>query len=201
MISANADYVNRYPVATKRVLRAILKAADLCVSDPAWVAGQLVERGFVPSYDYALQTLNDTRYDVWREYDAEASMRFYALRMHETGMIKSSPQTDHRQRHGLALPRRAEARAEDVSDRRHAVPFQGKERLMQIIQNRRHFLAGAAAAGAAGLLGTTTRARAEPPPETTSVRLPAFPKVSDCMTPIYISQDLLRAEGFTDISW
>ena len=59
---------------------------------------------------------------------------------------------------------------------------------MQIIQNRRHFLAGTAAAGAAGLLGTATQARAEPPPETTSVRLPAFPKISDCMTPIYISR-------------
>ena len=44
---------------------------------------------------------------------------------------------------------------------------------MQIIQNRRSFLAGAASAGAAGLLGTTTPARAEPPPETTTIRLPA----------------------------
>ncbi len=43
---------------------------------------------------------------------------------------------------------------------------------MQIIQNRRHFLAGAAAAGAAGLMGASTPAWAEPPPETTSVRLP-----------------------------
>ena len=92
MISATADYVNRYPVATKRVLRAIVKGADLCASDPSWSAGQLVDRGFVPSYEIALQTLKDTRYDVWREYDAEASMRFYALRMQETGMIKSSPQ-------------------------------------------------------------------------------------------------------------
>ena len=91
MTSAAADYVNRYPVATKRVLRAILKGADLCISDPAWSAA-LVDRGFVPSYEIALQTLSDTRYDVWRDYDAEASMRFYALRMQETGMIKSSPQ-------------------------------------------------------------------------------------------------------------
>ena len=68
----------------------------------------------MPSYDYALQTLNDIRYDRWRDYDAEASLLFYALRMHETGMIKSSPQADHRQRHGLALPQRAEARAENL---------------------------------------------------------------------------------------
>ena len=92
MISATTDYVNSYPVATKRVLRAILKAADLCVSDPQWVARQMVDRGFVPSYDYALQTLKDIRYDRWRDFDAEDSLRFYALRMQETGMIKSSPQ-------------------------------------------------------------------------------------------------------------
>jgi NitT/TauT family transport system substrate-binding protein len=92
MICATADYVNKYPVATKRILRAIFKGADLCVSDPELVAQQMVDRDFVPSYDYALQTLNDIRYDRWRDYDAEASLRFYALRMHETGMIKSSPQ-------------------------------------------------------------------------------------------------------------
>ena len=92
MISATADYVNKYPMATKRVLRAIFKGADLCASNPSWVAQQMVDRGFVPSYDYAQQVLNDIRYDRWRDYDAEESLRFYALRMHETGMIKSSPQ-------------------------------------------------------------------------------------------------------------
>jgi NitT/TauT family transport system substrate-binding protein len=92
MISATTDYVTRYPVATKRVLRSILKAADLCVSDPQMVAQQMVDREFVPSYDYARQTLQEIRYDRWREFDPEDSLRFYALRMQETGMIKSSPQ-------------------------------------------------------------------------------------------------------------
>jgi NitT/TauT family transport system substrate-binding protein len=31
-------------------------------------------------------------YDRWREFDPEDSLRFYTLRMQETGMIKSSPQ-------------------------------------------------------------------------------------------------------------
>ena len=92
MISATSDYVNKNPVATKRVLRAIFKGADLCASDPTWVARQLVDRGFVKSHEYAEQVLNDIRYDRWRDYDAEASLRFYALRLQETGMIKSSPQ-------------------------------------------------------------------------------------------------------------
>ena len=56
---------------------------------------------------------------------------------------------------------------------------------MQIIQNRRRFLAGAAAAGAAGLIGTTTPARAEPPPETTSVRLPRWIDGAYCWAGLY----------------
>jgi NitT/TauT family transport system substrate-binding protein len=91
MISASADYVDKYPVATKRALRAILKAADLCVSDPQSVARQLIDRAFLPEYDYAIQTLKEIRYDRWRDYNPEDSLRFYALRMRETGLIKSSP--------------------------------------------------------------------------------------------------------------
>jgi NitT/TauT family transport system substrate-binding protein len=92
MLTANQEYVRNYPVATKRAMRAILKAADLCANEPARVARTIVDRRFTDRYDYALQTLNDIPYDKWREYDAEDTMRFYALRMHEAGLIKSSPQ-------------------------------------------------------------------------------------------------------------
>lgn len=93
MVAGRADYVEQYPLATKRVLRAILKAADFCASDPTSAARELVDRGFLPSYDLALTTLQNTAHDKWRAYDAEDSVRFYALRMKEMGMIKSSPQT------------------------------------------------------------------------------------------------------------
>ena len=56
------------------------------------VARRLVDDGFTPRYDYALQTLKEIPYDKWREYDHEDTLRFYALRLHEAGMIKSSPQ-------------------------------------------------------------------------------------------------------------
>jgi NitT/TauT family transport system substrate-binding protein len=92
MAAANRDYVRNYPVATKRVLRAILKATDLCATEPTRVARQIVDGGFTPRYDYALQTFNEVPYDKWREYDAADTIRFYALRMHEVGFIKSSPQ-------------------------------------------------------------------------------------------------------------
>jgi NitT/TauT family transport system substrate-binding protein len=92
LLGGNADYVRMHPVATKRVLRAILKATDLCATDPARAARRLVDGGFTARYDYALQTLNDNPYDKWREYDAEDTIRYYALRLHEAGFIKSSPQ-------------------------------------------------------------------------------------------------------------
>ena len=92
MLAGNREFVRKYPVATKAVLRAILKATDLCVSDPAGASRRIVAGGFTPNYDYALQTLNEVPYDKWREFDAEDTIRFYALRLHEIGMIKSSPQ-------------------------------------------------------------------------------------------------------------
>jgi len=92
MLAANREYAARYPVATKRVIRAFLKASDLCASKPEMAARLIVEGGFTERYEYALQTLTENPYTAWREYDAEDSMRFYALRLHELGMIKSSPQ-------------------------------------------------------------------------------------------------------------
>jgi NitT/TauT family transport system substrate-binding protein len=91
MLAGNVDYVRKYPIATKRAMRAILKAADLCVSEPERVARWLVDSGFTPRYDYALQMLNEVPYDKWRDYDPEDTIRFYALRLHEAGFIKSSP--------------------------------------------------------------------------------------------------------------
>jgi NitT/TauT family transport system substrate-binding protein len=92
MLAGNADFVHNNPIATKRVVRAILKAADLCVSEPQRVARQIVDDGFTANYDYALQTMTDVPYNKWREYDPEDTIRFYALRLQEAGMIKSGPQ-------------------------------------------------------------------------------------------------------------
>jgi NitT/TauT family transport system substrate-binding protein len=91
MLAGNRDYVRKHPVATKRVLRAILKATDLCVTEPERVARLIADRGFAPRYDYARATLSEVPYDNWREYDPEDTLRFYALRLHEAGLIKSSP--------------------------------------------------------------------------------------------------------------
>jgi len=91
LLSAHRDFVQAHPIATKRVTRAILKATDFCVAEPERVAQMLVDDGFTPRYDYALQALTEVPYDRWREYDPEDTIRFYALRLHEAGMITASP--------------------------------------------------------------------------------------------------------------
>jgi NitT/TauT family transport system substrate-binding protein len=92
MVTGNRDFVRTHPVATKRVVRAILKGVDLCATQPKGVARQIADAGATPSYDYASQALAELPYDKWRDYDPEDTLRFYALRLHEAGMIKSSPQ-------------------------------------------------------------------------------------------------------------
>jgi NitT/TauT family transport system substrate-binding protein len=91
MLVGNREFVHKNPVATKRVVRAVLKTTDLCDSEPERVVRAIVDRGFAGRYDPLLQTLKDNPYK-WREYDAEDTVRFYALRLHEVGLIKSSPQ-------------------------------------------------------------------------------------------------------------
>jgi len=91
MLSGSEDYVSRYPVATKHVMRALFKAIDLCVTEPEWAASAVVAKKFAGSYQFALQAMKEVRYDRWREYDPEDSVRFYALRMKEVGFIKINP--------------------------------------------------------------------------------------------------------------
>jgi NitT/TauT family transport system substrate-binding protein len=91
-LAGHRDYVTKHPVATKRVIRAMLKAADLCASAPEQSARRLVDDGFTKEYEYALQTLKDNPYGHWRDYDAEDTIRFYALRLYELGIIKKTPQ-------------------------------------------------------------------------------------------------------------
>jgi NitT/TauT family transport system substrate-binding protein len=96
MISSTREFVRRYPVATKRALRALLKATDLCASEPERIARLIADRDVPPiynwHYDYILQGLKEIPYGQWRDYDPEDAVRFHALWMRDVGMIKNSPQ-------------------------------------------------------------------------------------------------------------
>ena len=92
LAAGNAHFIRRHPVAVKRALRALLKAADLCAAQPERMARALVQMGRARDYDATVQAIKSVRYERWREYNPEATVRFYALRLHEVGMLKSGPQ-------------------------------------------------------------------------------------------------------------
>jgi NitT/TauT family transport system substrate-binding protein len=91
MLVANRSFAEKHPVATKRALRAFLKAADICAQDPARAARFMVDKGYEPRYEVASELLNKISYRHWREANPEDTLRFYALRLQEVGMIKTNP--------------------------------------------------------------------------------------------------------------
>lgn len=92
VLAARKDFVRRYPAATRRVVRAILKSMDICAREPDRVAKILVSRGMVKSHEQGVRNVRAIPYGEWRQFDAEDSVRFYALRLHEAGLVRSSPQ-------------------------------------------------------------------------------------------------------------
>jgi hypothetical protein len=167
-----------------------LKGADICALEPERAARALVDGGFTPRYDYALQTMKEVPYNKWRVYDPEDSVRFYALRLREAGMIKSTPQRLIAQGTGLAVPQRAEDGAEGMISTNESP---GTE------FSRRELLAGTSMLGAATLLGLPRTAAAEPPPEIQKIRLVHNPAI--CLAPQYLAEELLRLEGFSEVEY
>jgi NitT/TauT family transport system substrate-binding protein len=91
VVAAHREFVQRYPVATKRALRAILKGTDACALEPDRASRLMVDSGRTPRYDLMRQVLKDIQYNRWREYNPEDTVRFFALRLREVRMIKSAP--------------------------------------------------------------------------------------------------------------
>jgi len=91
MIAAGDRFVADNPIAARRVLRGLFKAADLCAREPDVAARYLVAKGYEPRYAVAKEVLDDVRYDAWRTYDPEDALRFHALRLYEGGIIKTAP--------------------------------------------------------------------------------------------------------------
>lgn len=90
IVGSNREFVRAHPVATKRALRAIVKAANVCALEPDRAARLIADKGY--TYDYALQTIKEIPYNRWREYDQEETVRFYAQHLQAAGMITSTPQ-------------------------------------------------------------------------------------------------------------
>jgi len=92
MVTARREFVATHPVATKRVVRALLKATDICAAQPERAARHMVERGYEPRYDVAFEVVKSLSYNRWRTHNPEDSLRFFGVRLHETGLIKTGPQ-------------------------------------------------------------------------------------------------------------
>jgi NitT/TauT family transport system substrate-binding protein len=91
VVAGNRDFVRKHPWATKRALRAMLKATDLCAEEPERVARYLVARNYESRYDVALEVVTGLPYRRWRESHPEDTIRFHALRLYEVGMIRTPP--------------------------------------------------------------------------------------------------------------
>jgi len=65
--------------------------------------------------------------------------------------------------------------------------------------SRRRFLANTFALGAASLFGLPRTAAAEPPPETSRLRIVKAPAI--CLAPEYVAEELLRLEGFSEVEY
>lgn len=91
VVTARREFLAKYPIATKRALRAFLKAADICASDPEGVSRLLAERKYEERHQISLEVLRSFAYRRWRDANPEDTLRFHALRLHEVGMIRSTP--------------------------------------------------------------------------------------------------------------
>jgi NitT/TauT family transport system substrate-binding protein len=92
MVTGNRAFVEKHPAATKRALRAILKATDVCAKEPERAARYLVDKGLTTwDYDLTLDAIDARTFAAWREFNPEDTMRFNALRLKESGLVKSNP--------------------------------------------------------------------------------------------------------------
>jgi len=94
VVSGQSNFIEKNPIATRRALRAILKAVDIVGRDPVLASKTIIAKKFRPEAEYEsiFRALKDIPYGKWREYNPEDTVRFYALRMRETGMIATAPQ-------------------------------------------------------------------------------------------------------------
>jgi len=94
MILGRRDFIRNNPIATRKVIRSILRANDLVSQDPEMAAQLLVDRKLRKADDqeFMAQALREIPYDKWRDYSPEDTIRFWALRLKELGIIQYSPQ-------------------------------------------------------------------------------------------------------------
>jgi NitT/TauT family transport system substrate-binding protein len=92
MVAANREFAQKHPIATRRALRALIRGTDICATDPDRGAAAYLAQGYPTAPEYARQAIREIPYGRWRDFNPEETIRFYALRLREAGMVKGSPQ-------------------------------------------------------------------------------------------------------------
>ena len=92
MAACGREWLARHPIAAKRVMRALMKGAEMCAADPDLGVKAYLAAGFPANPEYARQAVKEMPYRRWRDFNPEATLRFYALRLREAGMVKGTPQ-------------------------------------------------------------------------------------------------------------
>jgi hypothetical protein len=105
MLAGNPEFVRRHPVATKRAMSAIMKATDVCASDPASAARLRLR--VTDAERRPIRCMAGVRRRGRRAVLGSAHAR--------GGLHQVNPAKDYRRTHRLALPRRAKTRAEGVN--------------------------------------------------------------------------------------
>jgi NitT/TauT family transport system substrate-binding protein len=90
LLTVNRDFLERNPNATRRAIRAVLRGADVCAQEPERAAQWLIDNAFGVNYEYVLASVKSIPF-TWRDVNAEDTLRYYALRLNEAGVIKNSP--------------------------------------------------------------------------------------------------------------
>ena len=115
LVAGTRTFVANYPVATKRALRALLKATDLCAQEPERAARMVVAKGFEPRYEIALEVLKEVPYRTWREINPQRRAAFPCPEVARGGHDQVHATADHFPGVGLAVPERVEARTKSLS--------------------------------------------------------------------------------------
>jgi NitT/TauT family transport system substrate-binding protein len=91
-IVTNRAFYEAKPIAARRALRAVLRAIDYANAEPDAAAQRLFDESWVRPLIYAQRAMQQVPYNVWRTHEPEDSLRFFALRLGEAGLIGSTPE-------------------------------------------------------------------------------------------------------------
>jgi len=88
---ANREWTRRYPIATKHVTRAVLRATDAAAKDHQRAAHDSVAGGYPKDGSLVVESMAMAGYN-WRDLEPEETLRFWGVRLKAVNLIKSTPQ-------------------------------------------------------------------------------------------------------------